>query len=144
MHIRTKPLSSVQAASCEYIEALSVSVCLRDAAFFLAQRGVMNSKQKGKRGELELAQYLRQHGYHAQRGQQYKGSPESPDVVCAELDYLHIEVKRTERLQLYPALDQSTKDAGSLIPTVFHRSNNNEWVVILKASDFLKLIPQKE
>ena len=33
----------------------------------------MNSRQKGKRGELELAKVLREHGYETRRGQQYSG-----------------------------------------------------------------------
>ena len=34
----------------------------------------MNSKHKGKRGELEVAAILREHGYDARRGQQYSGA----------------------------------------------------------------------
>ena len=57
----------------------------------------INSKQKGKRGELELVHELESFGLHAERGQQFKGSPDSPDVTCKELCDFHIEVKRNER-----------------------------------------------
>jgi Holliday junction resolvase len=55
---------------------------------------VTNSRQKGKRGELEAAKYLRSLGFtSARRGVQYSGGPDSPDVVCDELPGVHIEVK---------------------------------------------------
>ena len=41
----------------------------------------MNSRTKGKRGELELAKALRLYGYDARRGQQYHGGADSPDVI---------------------------------------------------------------
>jgi len=98
----------------------------------------MNSRQKGKRGELELANHLKAKGYDARRGVQYKGGPESPDVTG--LPGVHIEVKRTEALRLYEALDQSTRDRGQgEIPVVVHRKSRMPWVVILTLDDFLKI-----
>ena len=65
-----------------------------------------HSDWKGKKGELELAKFLREHGYpSARRGQQHAGGGDSPDVVCPELPGLHIENKRTERFRLYEAMD---------------------------------------
>lgn len=53
-----------------------------------------NSKQKGKRGERECAEYLRSIGFaDAQRTQQYNGLGKS-DVICPQsLPRVHIEVK---------------------------------------------------
>jgi hypothetical protein len=42
----------------------------------------MNSSQKGKRGERAWRDELIAHGYSARRGQQFSGTPDSPDVVC--------------------------------------------------------------
>ena len=95
------------------------------------------SREKGKRGERELASKLREYGYEARRGVQYKGAPESPDVTG--LPGVHIEVKRTERLSLYDALSQSKSDAGEDMPVVMHRKNNSEWVVIQPLEDWIKL-----
>ena len=108
----------------------------------------MNSKQKGKRGELELAAFLREHGFDARRGQQFKGSPDSPDIVG--LPGHHIECKRVEALSLYDALAQAEKDAGtSDIPIVCHRRNGKPhhplpWVAILKLSDYLGMVKELE
>jgi hypothetical protein len=104
----------------------------------------INSRDKGKRGELELAAYLRDAGYAgAKRGQQFKGSPDSPDV--AGLPGHHVECKRVEALQLYPALAQACRDASAVsIPLVVHRKNDQEWVAILKLDDYLSLVQERD
>ena len=95
------------------------------------------SREKGKRGERAVAALFREYGFDAKRGQQYHGGPDSPDVVG--VPGLHIEVKRTERLNLYDALAQAKRDAGEDLPVVIHRKNDSEWVVILSFDDFMKL-----
>ena len=95
------------------------------------------SRDKGKRGEREVAGLLRSYGYDARRGVQYHGGEDSPDVVG--LNGMHIEVKRTEALRLYEALSQSKADAGDDMPIVIHRKNNSEWVVIQPLEDWIEL-----
>lgn len=96
------------------------------------------SRDKGKRGERELAGKLREHGFDARRGVQYHGGPDSPDVTG--LEGVHIEVKRVERLSLYDALSQAKADAGlGEMPVVMHRRNNCEWVVIQPLEDWINL-----
>ena len=98
----------------------------------------MNSKNKGKRGERELASKLREYGYDCRRGQQYCGANGDADVVG--LDGIHIECKRTERLSLYDALTQAKADAkDGEIPVVMHRKNHCEWVVIQPLEDWIEL-----
>lgn len=101
------------------------------------------SKNKGKVGEREVAELLRAHGFDARRGQQFAGGGDSPDVVH-DIPGVHIEVKRTERLDLWSAMEQSARDAKpGEAPVVFHRPNRREWVVIIPASEFLKLVGGK-
>ena len=100
-----------------------------------------SQKNKGKRGELELAHMLTNHGFPAHRGQQFSGSPDSPDVVCPSLPF-HIECKRCESLSLYPAMQQAVNDAGEgSVPLVAHRRNRREWLAILRLDDLLELLP---
>ena len=99
-----------------------------------------HSRNKGKRGELEFAHFLTSRGFPARRGQQFSGSPDSPDVVCDSLSGFNFEVKRVERFRLYPALKQAQDDSGGKIPVVAHRMSRKDWVVILDAEDFLDLI----
>ena len=99
-----------------------------------------NSRAKGVRGELELAAFFKEHGIDARRGQQHAGGGDSPDVVH-DLPGIHVECKRVEALQLWPAMDQAKRDArvGST-PVVFHRPSRRPWIVILDASQFLELV----
>lgn len=95
------------------------------------------SRDKGKRGERELAGILREYGYDAHRGVQYHGGADSPDVVG--LPGIHIECKRTEALSLYTALAQAKGDCGNKMPVVMHRRNDCEWVVIQPLADWIEL-----
>jgi Holliday junction resolvase len=98
----------------------------------------INSRTKGAVGERELAKLLIEHGFEAKRGQQHAGSPDSPDVKH-NIPGIHIEVKRVEKLNIYNAMEQSIRDAGSkLTPTVFHRKNRKPWLVTMLAKDWLK------
>lgn len=102
----------------------------------------VNSREKGKRGEREFASFCRNEGYDCRRGQQYCGI-EGDDVVG--LPYLHVEVKRTEALRLYDAVDQAKRDAKEgEIPIVAHRKNNCDWVIILPAEGFFEIYREYE
>lgn len=80
----------------------------------------MNSRNKGVKGERELAGVLRQYGYDCRRGQQYCGANGDADVVG--LPGIHIECKRVEKLNLQDAMDQAKQDKrDNEIPAVFHR-----------------------
>ena len=93
------------------------------------------SRDKGKRGERELARALRALGYDTRRGQQYCGANGDADIVG--VPGMHIECKRVEALHLYDALAQAIGDAkeGEL-PVVMHRRNNCEWVAIMRLEDW--------
>lgn len=97
---------------------------------------MVNSRDKGKRGELEFSKVCREQGYDCRRGQQFSGI-EGEDVVG--LPFIHIEVKRTEKFSLYDALAQAKRDAQGKIPIVAHRRNNCEWVVVMSVDDWFTL-----
>lgn len=107
----------------------------------------MNSRAKGARGERELALFLTDQGFNAKRGVQFsqgKHGLTGADVACPSLPFLHIECKRVEAGNPYVWLAQSLKDAREKIATVFHKRNNHEWIVILKADDFLAILKQTD
>ena len=101
----------------------------------------INSRNKGKVGELELAEVLRSHGFDSRRGQQFKGGGDSPDVTG--IPGWHIECKRVEKGNLYDWYAQACRDAASKVPVVIHRRSREPWVVILRLEDFLNLIKGK-
>ncbi len=97
----------------------------------------INSKKKGAKGERELVNKLKEYGYNCRRGQQYNGL-EGEDVVG--LDYIHIECKRVEKLNLEEALEQAKRDSKKgQLPAVFHRKNNKKWKVTMELEDWIQL-----
>lgn len=98
----------------------------------------MNSKHKGKCGELELARVLREYGCQARRSQQYCGSAGDADLIG--LAGIHIECKRVEKLNIHEAVNQAVSDAkqGDL-PCVFHRRNRTAWLVTMRLEDWVKM-----
>ena len=97
-----------------------------------------NSRAKGKRAELEIANYLKNMGYNARRGVQYQGGPGSPDVVG--LRGIHIEVKHVEQLNIHKAMEQSCKDAAiDELPVVIHRKNRTPWLVTMGINEFMEM-----
>ena len=102
----------------------------------------MNSRQKGKNGELELAKVLREYGYTARRGQQFSGANGDADVVG--ISGFHIECKRVEKLNIDTAVEQSVRDArDSEIPIVCHRKNRKGWLVTIRLKDFMEVVDGK-
>lgn len=100
----------------------------------------MNSKRKGKEGELELARLLRSYGFlDCRRSQQYCGISGDADVIG--LPGIHIECKRNETLNIKEAMEQSERDTlfGFEIPVVMHRKNRKPWYVTMRVSDFIEL-----
>lgn len=98
----------------------------------------MNSRDKGKRGELDLSHVLQKYGYETRRGQQYSGANGDADVVG--LDGIHIECKRVEKLNIDKAMEQAIRDAqDGELPTVFHRKNGKKWLVTMRLNDWMKL-----
>jgi hypothetical protein len=120
--------------------------------------GTINSRQKGKRGERQWRDELRANGYAARRGQQFSGSPESPDVVCDGLPWAHFEVKLVERLNVGDAMAQARKQVGPApnaagaagptasasnrgkVPFVAHRKNYWPWLVTMEVERFYRFL----
>ena len=100
------------------------------------------SRDKGARGEREVASLCKAFGYEARRTSQSDGRFEA-DVEG--LPGIHIEVKRTEKFSLYDALAQAFRDRknGELC-AVFHRKNNCKWVVAMDAEEWFRLYREWE
>ncbi len=101
------------------------------------------SRDKGKRGEREIAALFRAHGFQAKRGQQFRGGPDSPDIIHDILG-LHVEVKFREQVSVFAALEQVSRDAGydGGSPAVFMRKLRKPWIVVMDADDFLDLMEE--
>jgi len=101
------------------------------------------SRDKGQRGEREAAKRLAElFNVEAYRGRQYHGRDDAPDVK-ADIPGVHFEVKRTEKLRLWEAMDQAINDAADTdVPVVLHRANGKPWLAIVYLDDLPKLAVQ--
>lgn len=98
-----------------------------------------NSRSKGQRGEREIVHFWKRQGYDdAHRtplsgGMQWKGDVQG-------VPGLHIEVKRSERAQIWDWLAQAERDCpDGLIPALHFRRSRGEWYVALPLEDFAKV-----
>lgn len=95
------------------------------------------SRDKGARGERELAGILNEMGIDAHRGYvQFKQS----DLVGIE--GIHPEVKRVEKLNIHEAMRQAITEAEKRKdgkPTVFHRKNGGKWLVTMLLEDWVEI-----
>jgi hypothetical protein len=95
-----------------------------------------NGKQKGKRGELELCRVLKElFGWDARRSVQFNGNAGDADLIVPEAPGLFVECKRVQALNLGKAMKLAIQQAGPKLPAIFHRRNNEEWMVTVRCSD---------
>lgn len=89
------------------------------------------SRDKGKRGELEVVHVFRGVGLTAYRtaALQAGSVPGAADVAVEELPFLHVEVKRDERLSVDAMVRQAEREATPLspVPIVTWRRNGGKW-----------------
>lgn len=104
----------------------------------------MNSKRKGKTGELEFSRFCREQGYDCRRTAQYCGNTgDAADVTG--LPGIHVEVKRVERLNVSEAMGQAVRDARpGEIPVVAHRRDRHPWLVTMRLEDWFELYREWE
>jgi hypothetical protein len=105
----------------------------------------LNSRQKGKRGELEARNYVREHWHSPQciRSAQ-AGGAFAADLLNAG-EGLHVEVKRRQRIAATHFMKQAEQDCGDMeVPVVLMREDNYPtWMVMFRIEDtdkFLEII----
>lgn len=98
---------------------------------------MINSKAKGKVGELQAAEMLSGlFGVKVRRSQQFKGTPQSSDLEG--LEGLSVEVKWRKALNIYKAVEQAESQRDEKdIPLVVHRCNRSPWMVTVPAAHLI-------
>ena len=100
----------------------------------------VNSRAKGAEGERSLSRKLNEYGFNTRRTVQYNGKADDGQADLVGLPNIHIECKRTQRLNLYDAMAQAKHDAkDGAFPTVFHRKNYCNWLVVMELDDWMQL-----
>jgi hypothetical protein len=98
----------------------------------------INSRTKGKRGELEFSSWIHAHwGVDARRSVQFCGRAGDADLITPLP--VHFEVKREERLAIYKTVHQCLDDARGTgrVPVVAWRKNKEDWLLIVEARNML-------
>ena len=103
--------------------------------------GKINSRAKGAAFERKIANILKERGFpSAHRGQQFSGTPDSPDVKCDELKEFGLELKAVENININKAYEQSLKDSGKATPIVIYKKNNKPILVVMELHDWIDLV----
>jgi hypothetical protein len=93
------------------------------------------SRNKGKRGEREVVALARQHGLHAERTWQTAQAPDPTTRSCdveIEGEPFQVKIQSDGFSRLYHELEG--------VRGVFLRCDRGEWLVVLRAGDYLRLL----
>jgi len=105
----------------------------------------VNSKDKGKRGELEACRALARIGVTARRAVQYHGLADGGDLVIPGAPRLHTEVKNLARIAVYAAYDQAVRDAGGRrMPWCLLHADRRPWLALLAVDDLFPILKALE
>lgn len=102
-------------------------------------------RDKGKRGEREVASILREAGFgDARRTAQFCGNTGDASDVIGVPGY-HIEVKRCESIRLMEWLEQAEHDAAAKksVPALIFRRSKQPWRVVITLDAFIALLQGK-
>lgn len=94
-------------------------------------------REKGKRGELKLKDFLNSMGLNTHRGYVFCGQS---DLVG--IPGIHVECKNVERLNVRAAMDQAIEESEKRLdgwPTVFWKVSRKPWLTIMRTEDWVKL-----
>ena len=103
----------------------------------------INSRRKGKVGELEAAETLRElFGWDCTRTAQHCGNSEdSADLRVLNTPALWYEVKRVNALNVPRTMKKAADQCGRRCPVLLHRTDRSPvgWLLTIKLSDLPRL-----
>lgn len=102
----------------------------------------MNSRNKGKRGELEACRALRALGLDAERTVQHEGRGSAGDVRVFGCN-AHLEVKLREQFTVYKHMAQAIRDCRpGGVPACLLKQNRSPFLLMLQLSDWWRLVDE--
>jgi hypothetical protein len=109
-----------------------------------AVRAGRRSRRRGARGELEVVDILRAHGWTGARRNFESQGQKGGDITGGPAD-VHWEVKRVEKLQLRKAWAQAVANGRPTdMRAVAHRCNGEPWLVTVELVELLELLAFRE
>lgn len=100
----------------------------------------MNSKRKGKKGELEVVHFWDDLFPEARRHLEFQEgeAEQGVDVILDKATGIQVKVGKQVPKQIYKFIEQIKKEEG--IYFVQCRRDRGKWLVILKAEDFKEIL----
>jgi Holliday junction resolvase len=99
------------------------------------------SRDKGKRGEREVADLFERAGVPARRTAALQADGQGGADVSLAIPGLHVEVKRAERIELPAWLAQAERDAPEGVePVVIFRRSRDKWRAVVDAEWLARLL----
>lgn len=98
----------------------------------------INSRRKGKTGELEAAETLRLlFGWTTRRTQQFAANADadSADLRVEQTPQLFWEVKRVQRLNVPKTIRTAAAQCGRRVPVLMHRPDRSDWLLTIRLAD---------
>lgn len=100
----------------------------------------VNSRRKGKAGELEAAQALRDlFGWECGRSVQHSAAEGAADLRVSSTPGLWFEVKRVQSLNVPKTMARAVREAGRKTAVLMHRRNRDEWLLTIRLVDLPRL-----
>lgn len=100
---------------------------------------MINSRAKGKRGELEfIERHLVDHWPQAKRNLDQFGDDKRD---CVEVAGIHWQIKRVEKLNFWQGFAQAKTEASEHdVPILAARRNFSPWLCTLEADELIPLL----
>jgi hypothetical protein len=98
----------------------------------------VNSRRKGKTGELEAAEVLRVlFGWTTRRTQQFaaNANADSADLRVEQTPELFWEVKRVQRLNVPKTIRIAASQCDRRTPVLMHRPDRSDWLLTIRLAD---------
>ena len=101
---------------------------------------MVNSRAKGKRAELELANAIKElFGWKARRSQQFSGNAGDSDVLIEELPGVFVECKHVQSLSIVPVMRKAVEQCNGKLPVICHRKNHSEFLLTMRLRDLVAI-----
>lgn len=101
------------------------------------------SRDKGARGELEVLELLRSHGWDRCTRNFASGATGNGDIARGPQG-VHLEIKRVERFSIRQTWKQASTEAGTDLPVILTRWNQGPWLAVVEADELLTLLRMRE
>jgi hypothetical protein len=97
------------------------------------------ARNKGKRGEREVATILRAHGYDVRRGWQSRAGSDDADVIGVPGWWVEVSIGGANPRRKYAQAVEASAKSGRR-PVAITRPDGGEWLATVALCDWLRLV----